>query len=116
LKALNRTRHTCLAGRVKVAGSFFSRALGLLGRSALDADEGLWISPSRGIHTIGMRCSLDVAFLDAQDTVVKVVTGLPPFRVCWGGRDARSVLELAVGAIEQSFTQPGDRIDFVEGA
>lgn len=112
---LNLTRRTCLAGRVKVARSFFSRFVGLLGQRFLEAGEGLWIRPCRGIHTIGMRYPLDVVFLDAQDKVVKVVTGLPPFRVCWGGRDARSVLEFAVGTIERSFTQPGDRIDFSEG-
>jgi uncharacterized membrane protein (UPF0127 family) len=115
LKALNLTRQTCLAGRVRVADSFFSRAVGVLGRSSLDADEGVWISPCRGIHTIGMRCSLDVVFLDAQNRAVKVVTGLTPFRVCWGGKDARSVLELAVGTIERSLTRAGDRIDFHAG-
>jgi uncharacterized membrane protein (UPF0127 family) len=115
LKALNLTRQTCLAGRVKVADNFFSRLVGLLGHGSLESDGGVWITPCRGIHTMGMGCALDVVFLDAQNRAVKVVTGLPPFRVCWGGTDARSVLELAVGTIERSLTRAGDRIDFIAG-
>jgi uncharacterized protein len=115
LKVCNVTRRTCLAGRVKVADSFFSRSVGLLSRSSLELDEGLWIRPCRGIHTFGMKCSLDAVFLDDQDRVVKVVAGLTPFRLCWGGKHARSVLELAVGTIERSFTKPGDHIEFSEG-
>jgi uncharacterized membrane protein (UPF0127 family) len=41
---------------------------------------------------------------------VKAVRGLPSFRVSACFRSAHSVLELPVGAIEASGTQPGDRL------
>lgn len=115
MEVLNLTRQTRLA-RVRVANSFFSRLIGLLGRKSLEVDEGLWIKPCRGMHTVGMRFSLDVVFLDAQNRAIKVVTGLTPFRICWGGREAKSVLELTVGTIGRSHTRPGDRIDLIEDA
>jgi hypothetical protein len=32
---------------------------GLLGRRGLNAGEGLWIKPSFGVHTVGMRFPID---------------------------------------------------------
>ncbi|MDO4182102.1 MAG: DUF192 domain-containing protein [Coriobacteriia bacterium] len=34
--------------------------------------------PCRDIHTFGMRCALDVAFVDSMGTVLQVIRGLPP--------------------------------------
>lgn len=63
-----------------------------------------------------MRFPMDVIFLDAQQRVVKTAAGVTPFRICLGGRQVGSVLELRIGTIEQSCTQPGDRIHFIEDA
>ena len=116
MRALNLSRQTRLAARAGVADTFLSRLVGLLGQRSLNEDEGLWIKPCRSIHTVGMRFSLDVVFLDAQNRVVKTRSGLAPFRICWGGREAVSVLELPAGTIEHSHTAPGDQIRFVEDA
>ena len=63
-----------------------------------------------------MRFPIDVIFLDADDRVVKTAAGVAPFRICLGGKNAESALELPIGTIERSRTQPGDRIDLVEDA
>lgn len=114
LRAFNVTRQTVVATRLRVGETYFSRLLGLLGRPGLHLGEGLWIRPCRAIHTIGMRFPVDVIFLDRRNTVVKTAAAVAPFRVCLGGRDARSAVELAVGTLEQSCTRPGDRVELTE--
>jgi uncharacterized membrane protein (UPF0127 family) len=114
LKAINVTRRKLLADRLRVAGNFRDRLIGLLGRSSLEKGEALWLSPCRSIHTIGMRFPIDVVFLDSGQTVVRTVSGLPPFRFCLGGGHARGVIELPAGILADSKTVPGDRIDFIE--
>jgi uncharacterized membrane protein (UPF0127 family) len=114
LRAFNTTRQTVVAMRLRVRVTFFGRLIGLLGRSGLRPGEGLWISPCRAIHTIGMRFSLDVIFLDHGNKVVRTEAGVAPFRVCLGGREARSVIELPVGTLKQSCTVPDDLIEFIK--
>jgi uncharacterized membrane protein (UPF0127 family) len=72
------------------------RRRGLLGRSA-DQIDGVLVLPVRSVHTLGMRCAIDVAFCDASDTVVRIVTMRPGRigRPCWA---ARRVVEAPEGA------------------
>lgn len=116
MRAINVTRQKTVATRVTLAKNFLGRLKGLLGRSGLDSGEGLWIYPSQAIHTFGMRFPIDVIFLDAQQRVVKTAAGVAPFQICLGGKNAESALELPVGTIERSCTQPGDQIHFIEDA
>jgi len=85
--------------------------VGLLGRRHLAGDEGLLVTPCTSIHTMFMRFPIDVLYLDREQTVVKAVRALRPFRfsACFRG-GGHSVLELPVGAIEASGTQTGDRL------
>ncbi len=114
LRAFNITRQTVIAARLKVKGTFLGRLIGLLGRPNLCPGEAIWISPCRALHTIGMRFPVDVIFLDCRNTVVKTAAGVSPFRVCLGGRKARSAIELAVGTLGQSCTLPGDQVEFIK--
>lgn len=116
MRAINVTRGTVLADRLTVAADFRGRLVGLLGRASLEKGEALVLSPCRSIHTFGMRFPIDVIFLDPGQTVVKTVFGLPPFRICLGGRDSWGVIELPSGILADTKTVPGDRIDLVEDA
>lgn len=79
---------------------------GLLGRTGLDPDEGLWIPRCRLVHMLGMRFALDVVFLDAELIVLRVVQGLRPWS--WAGAwRARHVLELPVGGAQRAGLVPG---------
>jgi len=101
-----------LARRVSVASSSKDRRQGLLAKTYLDEEEGLWIAPCEAIHTFGMKISIDAVFLDKTCRVRHIRHSLKPRRiaVCWS---ARSVLELAAGSVAASETQVGDRIEFV---
>ena len=112
MRILNRTRGTELASDARAAHSPWSRMVGLLGRASLAPGEGLLIDPCSSVHTAFMRFPIDLIYLDRERTVVKVVPNLRPFRASAVLGGARSVVELPVGVIERSATQPGDELDF----
>ncbi|MDD3450003.1 MAG: DUF192 domain-containing protein [Gammaproteobacteria bacterium] len=102
-------RNNALVGcNIRQADSFRKRLLGLLGQNRLQAGQGLWLKPCRGIHTIGMRHAIDVVFLDARHRVVGIERGVPPNRIRTQLREARSVLELPPGTIGKADIRLGD--------
>lgn len=106
----NKTKETFLATQVQVADSSLRRLVGLLGRRSLDPGSGLWIVPSNSIHTLGMRFSIDVIFLDRQFRVHHLCESVRPFRLTWPRWKAQSVLELPVHTIRRSRTEVGDEL------
>lgn len=87
-----------VAGRVAYAKGFFSRLVGLLGKSSMDQDEGLWIPGCDSVHMMGMRVELDIVFLDAEGVVLKVVNRAKRNRPFFGCRGSKAIVELAVGS------------------
>jgi len=106
----NLTRECFLSLHVTVADTFFSRLRGFIGKLKLKSDEGLWVVPSRGIHTVGLNFPLDLLYLDAEFQVIHVVEYLPSFRIAPLKAQAESVLELPAHTIYSSETQPGDQL------
>jgi uncharacterized protein len=95
--------------RCLVADTAFRRLRGLLGRRELSPGDGIVLRPGWSIHTAFLLFPIDVAFVDADQVVVKVVENLRPFRasLCRGARD---VVELAAGEAERRGLKPGDRL------
>jgi uncharacterized protein len=118
LRARNVSRSTALAERLEVADGLWAKFMGLMGRARLEADAGLWLTESNGIHMMFMRFPIDAVFLgkpepggDGPRPVVSVHRGLR----AWTGlvplvRGANGVLELPVGTIERSGTSVGDLV------
>lgn len=110
LVARNASLNTVLADRVDVAATHAARAVGLLSRSGLEPGEALWIVPSRGVHTWGMRFPIDVLALDEDGTVVDCVSNLRPWRVRLPRKGTAGVLELPAGTLAASRTSLGHRV------
>ena len=110
LCAFNITRRSFLGLQVGRADTPFARLRGLLGRKRLSSNEGLWMVPSRGVHTIGLMFPTDIVYLDAGLTVVRTIEHLPAFRIAPVKMGAQTVLELAVRSIYSSRTQVGDKL------
>ena len=110
LVARNASVNTVLADRVGVAATHAARAVGLLSRSGLEPGEALWIVPSRGVHTWGMRFTIDVLALEEDGTVVDCVSNLRPWRVRLPRKGTAGVLELPAGTLEASRTSLGHRV------
>ena len=85
-----------------------ARRRGLLGRTELSG--ALLIAPARAVHTIGMKFTIDVAFLDADGTVVDMVT-MRPHRIGRPRLAARSVIEAEAGAFGRWVLRTGDRLE-----
>jgi len=109
----NKTRETFVATEAAVADSYLRRLVGLLGKTKRWARQGcgLWIVPSRGIHTIGMLFPIDLIFLGKEREVVHVEEYVRPFRISKVSLKADSVLELPPHTIYRSGTQVGDQLE-----
>ncbi len=100
-----------VANRVTVATKKVDRAVGLLKHSALAPGEGLLITPCRGVHTCGMRFTIDIIALDEHGIIVDAVQELGPWRVRLPRPGAVSVLELPAGSLSRTNTECGHRIE-----
>jgi uncharacterized membrane protein (UPF0127 family) len=79
--------------------------------SEFPAGRGLWIVPSRGVHTLAMRFPIDVVYLDRDKRVVHLEPGLKPWRVAPVKMDAASVLELPGDTLGSTGTMIGDEVE-----
>jgi uncharacterized membrane protein (UPF0127 family) len=98
-----------VATSAEVARTSRERRRGLLGRSGLPGGSALIIARCNAIHTIGMQFAIDVAFVDAQGCVRKIVYRLPPCRIAISPR-ARVTIEFAAGELEARALRVGDRL------
>ena len=92
------------------ADTHLSRLKGLLGTLRLKSDEGIWISPSQGIHTIGVRFAIDLVYLDANYRVIETLESFGTFRIGPLRMNCASVLELPTRTIYCSQTQVVDQL------
>ena len=92
----------------EVAAGHAAKRTGLLGRDGL---EGAFVLQGcRWVHTIGMRFPLDVAYVAADGTVLKIVhmeryrIGAPVPKASW-------VIEAAAGAFDRWALAVGDPVE-----
>jgi hypothetical protein len=95
--------------QVFLANTPWLRLRGLLGRKRLTNEQGLLISPCNSVHTIGMKYSLDIVYLNNKNKVLKITKNLKPWRssAC---RGATKVLELNAGNTENKNIKQGDTL------
>ena len=98
--------------RVRVAGGFRDRLLGLMLQRRWPADcDALLLTECRAVHMAFMRLNLHVLYLDALGRVVGVVETLRPWRASVvAARGARHALELAAGSVQAWRVHAGDRL------
>ena len=111
LIAKNLDTGAVVADRIAVADTHATRAVGLLSREGLEPGEGLWIVPSRGVHTFWMRFAIDVIALDDRGVIIDRVVHLKPWRIRLPRRGTAGVLELRAGTLEETGTRVGHRIE-----
>ena len=111
MPVINLTKKTWLATKVRQADNFLTRLVGLLKRTQLGPEEALWLTPSKGIHTIGMKFPIDVIFLNKEFYVLALISGMHPYRVSGVHMRGYSVVELPNGTIRKSRTEIGDQLE-----
>lgn len=92
---------------LEVAASGPARRRGLLGRDGITG--AILLTPAASVHSLGMHFTIDVAFLDQDLEVLRVLTmrpgrlGLPRLR-------ARHILEAGAGACAGWDLRTGSRV------
>lgn len=98
---------------VAKTATVFERMRGLLGRPPLQSGEGLLLHPCNSVHTLFMRCPVDVVYLDRTYTVIKLVSALAPYRLSLAPR-AAAVLELKAHEATRCDISVGMRLKWEE--
>ena len=101
----------CLLNDVKKTNNALERMRGLLFREKLKANQALWIEPCPSVHTVGMKYSIDVVFIDKDGVVLKVVEHLKPMRMAMC-RNAVISLELLAGEAKNIQVRTGMQLNW----
>lgn len=99
------------APRMRLAATSLERARGLLATRREDRlGEWLVLCPCRTVHTLFMRYAIDLAFIDARGTVLRVTRDVPPGVPWLGCASARAVLERPAGGLDEAWPEVGSHL------
>lgn len=113
LSFINQSKAAAIGDNIAVADTFLTRFIGLMGKRALDAGSGLWITPSSGVHTCWMRMRIDVVALDRTMRVLAVSHSVRPWRLSGLTLKTHSILELPAGHLIKCGVDVGDQLEIV---
>jgi uncharacterized membrane protein (UPF0127 family) len=100
--------NTLVATTVEEATGWWQSFRGLMLVKDLPVERGLLIRPARGIHTHFMRFPIDLIYLDERNRVVKVRSGMAPWRV--DPVRAAAVIEVGAGLADAADVRVGDEL------
>jgi uncharacterized membrane protein (UPF0127 family) len=93
---------------LEVAETLRARTQGLLGRDGVQG--AVLLRPARSVHTLRMRFPIDVAFVDRDLRVIRMLT-MPPNRLSMPVWKARAVIEAEAGAFRSWGLRLGDQLE-----
>lgn len=99
-----------VATSLEVAQGFYSRLMGLMFKSSIPRNYGLWFHRCNSIHTCFMRFAIDVIYVDKNLKVKRVYENLKPWRMTRFVIGADSVIELPAGTIREKQVKVGDQL------
>lgn len=106
---VNKTNQIEVLNNLEIADTFITRLKGLLGREYLEPGNGLVIKPCNSVHCFFMKFPIDVAFVDKDDYVIKVITHMKPFSASPIVSGAKYVIEANAGIFSGKL-EIGDRV------
>ena len=98
-----------VVARCERAESVGERIRGLIGRRELAG--AMWLEPATGVHTMFMRIQIEVAFLDGDGKVLRVVR-MRRWHTGISMRRSRAVVEAAVGSMAKWNIVPGATVTY----
>ena len=110
MRLVNKTTGKTLISRLEVAGTFWSRNKGLLGRKHLSSDQALLIPRCNAIHTFFMKFPIDLVFVNRKMVVTKTMTRVKPGRVVLPVWRAWSVIECCEGFLTENPVRVGEEL------
>ncbi len=100
-----------LASEITLADTFYKRLKGLLGKSSINAQEGLLLKNCSSIHCFFMKFTIDAIYLSKNMTVIEKET-IKPWKTGKMVKNTAHVLELKEGASQN--VKAGDTLLFVD--
>ncbi len=99
-KLINAETGEIILAELELARTFWKRFVGLMFRKSLPSGFGIWIEPCKSVHTMWMRISIDVHFLDSDNSIIGVSKNVRPWKVALAPENTMSVLEIQSSTIE----------------
>lgn len=99
-KLINAETGEIILTELALARSFWKRFVGLMFRKSLPEGFGIWIEPCKSVHTMWMLISIDIHFLDSNNSVIEIKKNVRPWRVVLAPKNTKSVLEIGSGTID----------------
>lgn len=93
---------------LEVADSVGARFKGLLGRDGIEG--AMYIRPAKSVHTIAMRFPIDVAFVNRDLVVLRLIT-MKRWRVSRWILKADGVIEAEAGTLRSWDLKVGDQLE-----
>ncbi len=113
---LRHVRTGAAIGAVAKAEGYWERLVGLLPSAKVAIHDGMWLEPAAAVHTIGMRASIDIIFLDRDGRVLRTHENGPPNRLAIVCPGARVTVELGAGTLARTPVERGDEVRLEEAA
>jgi len=111
MRILNRTKDAVIAAHAETARTFSEKVTGLLGATV---PRAVIFKTRWGIHTIGMKFSIDCMVCDSRGRVRTLRANLPPGRFFMWNPFWGTLVELPAGTLRATGTEAGDEIEFSE--
>jgi hypothetical protein len=107
----NRTRGTILVKTLLNFNSHFRETLHFLNRTGIPNNCAIWITPCHAVYTVGIARPVDIAFLNRECRVVKILRNYPPNCHTLEVPEAVGALELPPNRLSESKTRTGDLLE-----
>jgi len=108
MELINLSKNTVISENISITKTMRDRIIGLLKEKE---PKALSLKTRWGIHTFGMKFSIDCIVLDKNRKVVFIRENLLPNRVLFWNPKYCRVMELPSGAIGKSGTKIGDVLE-----
>ncbi len=112
---VNKSKKKVLAKNKMYCRNWISKSWGLMFSKKL-VDKGYIFSMARekkvDLHMFFVFHAIDVLWLDKNKRVVQIKENFKPFRMVLSKKPSMYIIELPVGAVEESGTSIGDVIEF----
>jgi uncharacterized membrane protein (UPF0127 family) len=110
---VNKTKNVVIAESAEIASSLGKRLKGLLGRKELKKGQAMLLKPCSGVHSLFMRFSIDVLFVDKNNRVIDVLSFFRPWRFSPFYFNSAYAVELPAGTASPALVSLGDTLSLV---
>lgn len=114
LKIINKRNNELIGDKIISGDTMLLRFVGLMGKKSLNDGEGLLLIPCNSIHMMFMKISLDIVFINKNNTIIHLIENIKPWRISPIIFKSHSVLELPVNSIKSKDLKINDELEIIK--